>query len=457
MDERSRVGFNHVDTPPLRYARTSDGISIAYLEAGSGPPMVVLPHYPFSFAEREWHLEPWQRWYRWFTRAHRVIRLDHRGTGLSTRGVADHSLTGLVSDIEAVVSTAEVGRCTLVGLHGSVHIAIGFAAEHPDLIERLVLWNGSATSLEVARNPKVRSLTSAARNDRSTYFHLLTELSMNWAEPQLANELSAMYEDAVDEDELRAMFLQPYDVTDGLPAIEADTLVLHSAAEPLAELAWAQRIATAIPRAQLRVLEGASGFPFREEGAAGLQAISDFLEDGLTAPPTLRRAAGDIQTVLFTDLVGSTELQRRLGDRGARETLRAHDEAARVAIEEFGGREVKHTGDGIMSAFGSAVDAVECALVIQQSIETYNDSEGDEELLVRFGLNAGEPIREGEDLFGLSVTLAARIGDWGEPGQVFITDVVRQLLLGKGFNFESIGAIDLKGFDEPVPVYRVQR
>jgi adenylate cyclase len=127
----------------------------------------------------------------------------------------------------------------------------------------------------------------------------------------------------------------------------------------------------------------------------------------------------------------------------------------RVAIEEFRGREVKHTGDGMMAAFGSAADAVNCALAVKRDIATYNDTHEGEELLVRFGLNAGEPIAEDDDLFGLSVTLAARIGDWGEPGQVLCSNVVRELLLGKGFAFTSVGSAELKGLDEPVSLYEV--
>ena len=110
---------------------------------------------------------------------------------------------------------------------------------------------------------------------------------------------------------------------------------------------------------------------------------------------------------------------------------------------------------GMMAAFGSAADAVSCALAVKRDIAIYNDTHEGEELLVRFGLNAGEPIAQDGDLFGLSVTLAARIGDWGEPGQVLVSDVVRQLLLGKGFEFTSVGSAELKGLDEPVPLYEV--
>jgi class 3 adenylate cyclase len=109
----------------------------------------------------------------------------------------------------------------------------------------------------------------------------------------------------------------------------------------------------------------------------------------------------------------------------------------------------------MMTAFDSAADAVRCAVEIRDEIRRFNDAEPGEPLLVRFGINAGEPIEDRDDLFGLSVTLAARIGDWGEPGQVLVSDVVRQLLLGKGFTFEHAGDAELKGFESPLPVFRV--
>jgi adenylate cyclase len=157
---------------------------------------------------------------------------------------------------------------------------------------------------------------------------------------------------------------------------------------------------------------------------------------------------GGFQTILFTDLEASTPLTQRLGDEGAQKLLRGHNETVRTALRDHGGREVKHTGDGIMASFPSAVAAVTAALQIQREL-------AGAEVRVRVGLNAGEPIAEDDDLFGLSVIKAARVADRAEPGQVLVSRVVRELCEGKTFAFTSLGAVQLKGFDEAVELFEV--
>ncbi|MEE8337362.1 MAG: adenylate/guanylate cyclase domain-containing protein [Dehalococcoidia bacterium] len=149
------------------------------------------------------------------------------------------------------------------------------------------------------------------------------------------------------------------------------------------------------------------------------------------------------------DIESSAALTQRIGDEAAQQVLRGHNSVVRGALDANGGREVKHTGDGIMAAFPSAVAAVTAALQMQRDL-------AGAEVRVRIGLNAGEPIAEDDDLFGLSVIKAARIGDRAEPGQVLVSDVVRQLCEGKTFAFTSIGDVTLKGFDEPVTLYEVR-
>ena len=153
-----------------------------------------------------------------------------------------------------------------------------------------------------------------------------------------------------------------------------------------------------------------------------------------------------ITTILFTDLESSTALTQRIGDDAAQELLGRHDATVRAALEEHGGREVKHTGDGIMASFGSAVAAVNAALQIQRGL-------AEDRIRARVGLNAGEPVAEGDDLFGTAVQLAARITDQAESGQVLVSNVVRELCAGKRLTFESLGEMRLKGFDERVALY----
>ena len=160
-------------------------------------------------------------------------------------------------------------------------------------------------------------------------------------------------------------------------------------------------------------------------------------------------------TVMFTDIEGSTSLTQRLGDEGAQKLLREHNETVRRALDSYNGKEIKHTGDGIMASFFSASRAVGCAVQIQQTFAARNAANSEDAVRVRIGLNAGEPIAEDNDLFGASVQLARRICDRAEPSQVLVSDVVRQLVAGKGFAFEHIGTDTLKGFEEPVALFRV--
>ena len=146
----------------------------------------------------------------------------------------------------------------------------------------------------------------------------------------------------------------------------------------------------------------------------------------------MQELVSDTHVVLFTDIVGSSALAQRVGDAQAQEVRRAHDAIVREALQAHRGREVKHTGDGIMAAFGMASAALNCAITIQRSIAVHNEDPGHMPLGVYIGLNAGEPIAENDDLFGTSVDLAARICDHADAGQILASDVVRQLVAGLG-------------------------
>ena len=159
-----------------------------------------------------------------------------------------------------------------------------------------------------------------------------------------------------------------------------------------------------------------------------------------------------VRTVLFTDLVGHTEMMSRLGDERGRAVLREHERITREVLKANGGTEVKTMGDGFMASFGCVTKAVECAIALQRA---FAEREG-EPLNVRVGLNAGEPIEEDGDLFGATVILASRIAAKAEGGEILVADTVRGLCSGKGFLFADRGEFVAKGFEEPVRVYEVR-
>lgn len=163
-------------------------------------------------------------------------------------------------------------------------------------------------------------------------------------------------------------------------------------------------------------------------------------------------------TILFTDIDGYTSMTERLGDRASQSMLRAHNHVVRQALAAHGGREVKHTGDGIMAFFSCAARAVECALAIQDGITTFNHRRRDREpLRVAVGLNTGSPIREDGDLYGTAVIVAARAVDLAAGGEVVVTDVVRQLAAGKGLSFEPLPSADLEGLTDVPALYLASR
>lgn len=163
-----------------------------------------------------------------------------------------------------------------------------------------------------------------------------------------------------------------------------------------------------------------------------------------------------IRSVMFTDIVGSTELTQRIGDEAAMKVLRIHDTIVRDALDTSGGREIKHTGDGIMACFFSAVSAVRCATQIQQVLAKHHGEHEDEPITVRIGTAAGEPVEERNDLFGSTVQLASRLCAHAQPGQILVSNVVAELCIGKGLRFEELSEANLKGFSQPVRVHAVQ-
>jgi len=157
-----------------------------------------------------------------------------------------------------------------------------------------------------------------------------------------------------------------------------------------------------------------------------------------------------IRTVLFTDIADSTTLTQALGDEAALAMLGVHDTIVRDALSASGGREVKHTGDGIMASFISAAGAVRCAIEIQRQLDKHSQENPDRPLKVRVGAAAGEPVEQHNDLFGSTVQLAARLCAHAQPEQILVSNAIAELCIGKGLSFEDVGEVTLKGFDSPV-------
>jgi class 3 adenylate cyclase len=182
--------------------------------------------------------------------------------------------------------------------------------------------------------------------------------------------------------------------------------------------------------------------------------VERFMGGIVEHPPGEAYVETAFRTILFTDIVESTSLTQRLGDAGAMEILRVHDEIVRRALERHRGSEVKHTGDGVMAAFPSVVGAIKSAVEMQQRVAEAGSRSG-APVSVRIGMAAGEPVTERNDLFGATVQLAARLCSRADPGGILVAGAVHDLALGKGFVFRSRGRLRLKGFDSPMAAFEV--
>ena len=165
---------------------------------------------------------------------------------------------------------------------------------------------------------------------------------------------------------------------------------------------------------------------------------------------------GGFRTVLFTDIAGSTSMTQRLGDAEAMKIIRAHDALVHREIEARKGRVVKHTGDGTMAAFPAASAAIYASMAIQKAFHAHNQRLPDRPIEIRIGMSAGEPVDEGQDLFGVAVQLARRVCDAADANQIRVSNVVRELCIGKDIGFVDLGKASLRGFDEPVHMHEVR-
>ena len=188
-------------------------------------------------------------------------------------------------------------------------------------------------------------------------------------------------------------------------------------------------------------------------GPSPVSAIGAALLPGATADT--QRDTG-VRTVLFTDIVDSTELTSRFGDDAAMAMLAVHDRIVRDSLRTNGGREVKHTGDGIMAAFISPASAVRGACEVQKGLRDHNSAGPEISVTVRIGISAGEPVEQSDDLFGSTVQLAARLCSQAEPGQILVSSVIADLCIGQGLRFTEAGQCQLKGFAQPITTHAVE-
>ncbi len=440
--------------PRIQYAKTEDGVSIAYWTLGEGMPVVQVPAGIFSHIQLEWQTPQLRQWYERIAQKRMYVRYDGRGTGMSDRDAADHTLEALVLDLEAVVDRLGLKSFCLFGLFGYAPVAIKYAVQHPERVSHLILWMATARISDMP--PAWQAFEELKEKDWSLYSEALAGLM--GGEPAEVRAASVFIRESVTPETAKAISdaQRQFDATALLPKVTAPTLVLHRPQAQFLNVDEGKRLASQIPDARLVLLEGTSSFTMVGDVEPVLDAFDEFLGDGgeVTAPPAA--APTGMVTILFTDMESSTALTQSLGDAKAQELVRTHNAIVRDALGAHGGSETKHTGDGIMASFPSTSGALECAIAIQRGVAAHAEEHPGTTLRVRIGLNAGEPVAEEEDLFGTAVQLARRTCDHAQPGQIVAADVVRQLAAGKQFLFADLGEIELRGFEDPVRLYELR-
>ncbi len=450
-------------TPDIQFTNTADGTTIAHASTGNGNPLVMTPGW-VSHLELVWTGNAGAFNER-LARSHRLIQFDGRGTGLSDRNVDDISVEARLGDLEAVVEQLNLDSFALLGLSQWSPVAMLYAARHPEKVSKLLLYAPFCSGfIGDKRDELAQALLGLIRAE----WGVGARTTMGFIHPDADREhqeVSLEFLRRSSSGDIAARILEEgmfqVDVCDVVPELQMPSLVMHRRDDNAVRWECGRQVASLLPNVKFVPLQGDHHLPEDGDSEAVLRAIEDFL--GVEAPSTdtpkavpAAAYADAPVTLLFTDIEGSTTLTERLGDAKAQELLRDHNRIVRQALSARGGSEIKHTGDGIMASFPSASGALEAAIAMQRSLAKRNEEQPDEPIQVRIGLNSGEPVRDGDDLFGTSVQLARRICDKAAPGQILASNVVRELVAGKGFLFADLGETALRGFEDPIRVYEVR-
>ena len=427
-----------MDVPDTRYAHAADGDCIAYKVVGDGPfDLVYIPGF-ISHVELFWAEPAIARFYERLASFSRLILFDKRGTGLSDPIPGPQPLEERMEDVRVVMDAAGSGRAALVGLSEGSAMAAVFAATYPERTRALVLM-GPIIGGAVEEHPAPEPWIDACRRFRSALEHwgdgsALRLLGPNMgatgrqlglveragASPRMARELIAMWLEI--------------DLREVVQAISVPTLIMNRS-EEIFPAACSRELAVRIPGARHVELPGVDHVPWAGDTDSYQGEIEAFLT-GVRKQPRPDRV---LATVLVTDVVASTERAAACGDEAWRDLMARHDGVVDDQLQRFGGREVKHTGDGILATFDGPARAIRCAAAIVRAARE------DCGLDVRAGLHTGEIEVIDADVRGLAVHIAARICAEAGPGEVLISRTTKELVIGSDVALTPRGARTLRG------------
>jgi pimeloyl-ACP methyl ester carboxylesterase len=437
-------------TTPIRYARSGD-VNIAYQVTGDGPVDLVLVPGFFSHLELDWEYPASARIFERLGAFARLIRFDKRGTGLSDRSVGLPDFETRMDDVRAVMEAVGSDSAALYGYSEGGPLCILFAATYPERVRALVLYGVYAKR----SHPDEDYPWAPTQEQRELVARVLEE---TWGEDADVSELwpsadpggvawllrrgRASLSPAGARDII--LMNSKADVRDVLASVQCPTLVLHRTGDRDSQVAESRYIAERIPGARFVELDGADHVPWHDP-----DQILDEIEEFLTGvrPPALTDRV--LATVLFTDLVGSTEKAVALGDASWATLLASHNDAVRRELARFGGEEIDTAGDGFLALFDGPARAIRAGLAIRDSLAQLG-------LDVRAGVHTGEVERpRGGKPRGIAVHVGARIMSLAGAGEVTVSATTHDLVAGSGLEFEDRGEHVLKGVDGPRRVYAV--
>jgi pimeloyl-ACP methyl ester carboxylesterase len=445
-----QVQNSGVIKPEIKYARSGE-LSIAYSVVGNGPTdLVLIPGFE-SHLEMGWDYPPVARFLERLARFSRLIVFDKRGSGLSDRGV-ETTIEGYMADTIAVMEACGSQQAALVGVSEGGSTALLTAATHPELTSALVVYGGFARLATAADYPMgfdVDGLLASANYvaDRWGSGVGLRGWAPSLGDDPEAREYWARFQrlSASPRDVRRAMSAYATtDVRHALAAITAPTLVIHRKDDLMVPVAMGRLIADNVPGARFIELEGRDHLFFTENADLIVDEIEEFLTGARHGPEPTRRLA----TVLFTDIVGSTERAAAAGDQAWRALLERHDAMIRRTLARFSGREVKTTGDGFLAVFEGPTAAIRCADAIRGGALAIG-------IEVRAGIHSGEIELIGDDVGGIAVHIAQRVSSLSGANEILVSGTVPGLAVGSGIGFTDRGERTLKGVPGEWPIFAV--
>ncbi len=447
------------NVPEVRYARNG-GVALAYQLVGDGAIDVLFVPGFVSNIELNWELPAFARFLTRLASFARLIVIDRRGTGLSDPFAPDDlpSHETMVDDLRAVIDAAGAQRVAIFGFHEGGLLGALFAAGRPDRTSALVTFATAPSGMKTDAYPWQWS--------EEEWEPYLADMSARWGSRDYSDEVLRFVAPTASNDERVRSWWSRYcrlaasptsattieriysrtDICEILPAIHVPTLVLHPTSDQHEDVEGARYIAGRVPGARLVELAGNDAFPWGDNADALLAEIEEFL--------TGTRPVADpdrvLATVVFTDIVGSTDLVVTMGDRAWRDLLERHHDDVRRLLAEHRGREIDTAGDGFFATFDGPARAVRCADGIAASAAEIG-------LKVRAGVHTGEVELAGDEVRGIAVHVGARIAAAAGPSEVLVSATVKDLTAGSGLVFESAGQHELKGVPGDWHLYRVVR